>query len=87
MPHDLTSEPGPGAQAPGDETRARSKPILEDIQASPSAHQWIAETVAGNGRYGAWLKGDDSRPLPDARVAPLPWRVAFAAPDVPADQP
>ena len=52
-----------GPRVVNDETRARMKEILEDIQSGQFARQWIAENEAGKGQYEAWLKADYEHPI------------------------
>ena len=52
-----------GPRVVNDETRARMKEILADIQSGQFARQWIAENEAGKGQYEAWLKADYEHPI------------------------
>jgi ketol-acid reductoisomerase len=67
--HEFISETAKyGAVASGprvinDETRARMKEILKDIQTGNFARDWILENQAGKPRYNAMLKSDRNHPI------------------------
>jgi ketol-acid reductoisomerase len=46
-----------------DETRARMKTVLDEIQSGQFAREWIAENEAGKPRYDAWIKADGEQPI------------------------
>ena len=46
-----------------DETRARMKTVLDEIQSGQFAREWIAENDAGKPRYDAWVKADGEQPI------------------------
>ena len=46
-----------------DETRARMKTILDEIQSGQFAREWIAENEAGKPRYDAWVRADGEQPI------------------------
>ena len=46
-----------------DETRARMKTILDEIQSGQFAREWIAENDAGKPRYDAWVQADREQPI------------------------
>jgi len=46
-----------------DETRARMKTILDEIQSGQFAREWIAENEAGKPRYEAWVRADGEHPI------------------------
>jgi ketol-acid reductoisomerase len=46
-----------------DETRARMKTVLDEIQSGQFAREWIAENEAGKPRYDAWVKADGEQPI------------------------
>ena len=47
-----------GPRVINDETRARMKEVLTEIQDGTFARNWIAENEAGKPQYAAWLKAD-----------------------------
>ena len=47
-----------GPRVVNDETKARMKTILDEIQSGAFARNWIAENDAGKPQYEAWLKAD-----------------------------
>ena len=47
-----------GPRVVNEETKARMKTILEEIQDGTFARNWIAENEAGKPQYEAWLKAD-----------------------------
>ena len=47
-----------GPRVINDETRARMKTVLNEIQDGTFARNWIAENEAGKPQYAAWLKAD-----------------------------
>ena len=67
--HDFISETAKyGAVASGprvinDETRARMREILKDIQSGNFARDWILENQAGKPRYNAMLNADRNHPI------------------------
>ncbi|NBB50772.1 ketol-acid reductoisomerase [Rhizobium sp. CRIBSB] len=52
-----------GPRVINDETRARMKEILGEIQSGQFAREWIAENDAGKPRYDAWVKADNEQPI------------------------
>ncbi|RZJ88137.1 MAG: ketol-acid reductoisomerase [Brevundimonas sp.] len=52
-----------GPRVINDETRARMKTILEEIQTGQFAKEWIAENDAGKPQYDAWVKDDSEQPI------------------------
>jgi ketol-acid reductoisomerase len=46
-----------------DETRARMKTILDEIQSGQFAREWIEENENGKPRYDAWVKADGEQPI------------------------
>lgn len=46
-----------------DETRARMRTILNEIQSGQFAREWIAENEAGKPRYDAWVSADGEQPI------------------------
>jgi ketol-acid reductoisomerase len=52
-----------GPRVINDETRARMKAILDEIQSGQFAREWIAENEAGKGRYDALVKADSEHPI------------------------
>ena len=46
-----------------DETRARMKTILNEIQSGQFARDWIDENEAGKARYAAWVQADSEQPI------------------------
>ena len=52
-----------GPRVVNDETRARMKEILGEIQSGQFAREWIAENEAGKPRYDAWVKADNEQPI------------------------
>jgi len=67
--HDFISETAKyGAVASGpriitDETRARMREVLKDIQSGAFARDWILENQAGKPRYTAMLNADRNHPI------------------------
>ncbi len=67
--HDFISETAKyGAVASGprvinEETRARMREVLKDIQSGNFARDWILENQAGKPRYNAMLKADRAHPI------------------------
>jgi ketol-acid reductoisomerase len=67
--HDFISETAKyGAVVSGpriitDETRARMREVLKDIQSGNFARDWILENQAGKPRYNALLKSDYEQPI------------------------
>ena len=63
MHHFISETAKYGAVASGprvvtEETKARMKTILDEIQDGTFARNWIAENEAGKPQYEAWLKAD-----------------------------
>ncbi len=56
---DLTS----GPRVINDETRARMRDVLKDIQSGTFAHNWILENQAGKARYQQMLDADLNHPI------------------------
>jgi ketol-acid reductoisomerase len=52
-----------GPRVINDETRARMKAILGEIQSGQFAREWIAENETGKGRYDALVKADSEHPI------------------------
>ena len=52
-----------GPRVINDETRARMKDVLIDIQSGRFAREWIAENDAGKGKYDALVKADSEHPI------------------------
>ncbi|RZJ36970.1 MAG: ketol-acid reductoisomerase, partial [Brevundimonas sp.] len=52
-----------GPRVINDETRARMKTILEEIQSGQFAREWISENDAGKPQYDAWVKEDSEQPI------------------------
>ena len=52
-----------GPRVINDETRARMKTILEEIQSGQFAREWIAENDAGKPQYDAWVKEDNEQAI------------------------
>jgi len=52
-----------GPRIVNDETRARMREVLRDIQTGAFARQWIEENRAGKPRYAAMLDSDLSQPI------------------------
>ena len=52
-----------GPRVINDETRARMKTILEEIQSGQFAREWIAENDAGKPQYDALVKEDSEQPI------------------------
>lgn len=73
--HDFISETAKyGAVASGprvinEETRARMREVLRDIQSGNFARDWILENQAGKPRYNAMLKADRSHPIEQTGAA------------------
>jgi len=65
-----------GPRVINDETRARMKTILEEIQSGQFAKEWIAENDAGKPQYDAWVK-DDSEQAIEKTGAKLRERMAW----------
>lgn len=67
--HDFISETAKygavvsGPRVVNDETRARMKEILKDIQSGNFARDWILENQAGKPRYNALLNADRNHPI------------------------
>lgn len=80
--HDFISETAKyGAVASGprvinDETRARMREVLKDIQSGAFARDWILENQAGKPRYNAMLNGDRHHPI-ESTGAELRSRMAW----------
>lgn len=56
---DLTS----GPRVINDETRARMREVLTDIQSGKFAHDWVLENQAGKTRYDKMLEADLNHPI------------------------
>jgi ketol-acid reductoisomerase len=68
-----------------DETRARMKTILDEIQSGQFAREWIAENDAGKPRYDAWVQADSEQPIENTGAG-LRGRMAWLhAPQAPAE--
>ena len=52
-----------GPRVINDETRARMKTILDEIQSGQFAREWIKENEAGKPRYDAWVRSDSEQPI------------------------
>ena len=52
-----------GPRVINEETRARMREVLEDIQSGSFARQWIAESAAGKPNYQAMWKADLEQPI------------------------
>ncbi|WP_339871531.1 ketol-acid reductoisomerase [uncultured Brevundimonas sp.] len=52
-----------GPRVINDETRARMREVLGEIQSGQFAREWIAENAAGKGRYDALVKADSDHPI------------------------
>ena len=52
-----------GPRVINNETRARMKEILGEIQSGQFAREWIAENEAGKGTYDALVKADSDHPI------------------------
>ena len=52
-----------GPRVVNDETRARMKDVLTDIQDGTFAHNWILENQAGKTRYNKMLDNDLNHPI------------------------
>jgi ketol-acid reductoisomerase len=52
-----------GPRVINDETRARMKTILDEIQSGQFAREWIAENEAGKPQYDAWVQADGEQPI------------------------
>lgn len=52
-----------GPRVINDETRARMKTILEEIQTGQFAREWIAENEAGKPQYDAWVAEDNAQAI------------------------
>ncbi len=83
--HDFISETAKyGAVASGpriitDETRARMREVLNEIQSGKFARDWIVENEAGKPRYNAMLKADRDHPI-EKTGAELRERMAWLKP-------
>ncbi|MGQ2989477.1 MAG: ketol-acid reductoisomerase [Brevundimonas sp.] len=65
-----------GPRVINNETRARMKDILTEIQDGTFAREWIAENEAGKGAYDALVKADSDQPI-EAVGASLRERMAW----------
>jgi len=65
-----------GPRVINNETRARMKEILTEIQDGTFAREWIAENEAGKGAYDALVKADSDQPI-EAVGASLRERMAW----------
>ena len=52
-----------GPRVINEETRARMREVLKDIQSGSFAREWILENQAGKPRYNALLKADSEHPI------------------------
>lgn len=52
-----------GPRVINDETRARMKTVLDEIQSGQFAREWIAENEAGKPQYAAWVAEDNAQPI------------------------
>lgn len=52
-----------GPRVINDETRARMREVLKDIQSGTFAHNWIVENQAGKTRYDQLLEADLNQPI------------------------
>ncbi len=65
-----------GPRVVNDETRARMKDVLTDIQDGTFAHNWILENQAGKTRYNKMLENDLAHPIEETGKqlrALMPW--------------
>ena len=65
-----------GPRVVNDETRARMKVVLTDIQNGTFAHNWILENQAGKTRYNKMLENDLAHPIEETGKqlrALMPW--------------
>ena len=65
-----------GPRVVNDETRARMKDVLTDIQNGTFAHNWILENQAGKTRYNKMLENDLAHPIEETGKqlrALMPW--------------
>jgi ketol-acid reductoisomerase len=75
-----------GPRIINDETRARMKEVLGDIQSGAFARQWIAESAAGKPNYQAMWKADLEQPVEQVG-ARLRKHMAWLQTETPAAQP
>ena len=65
-----------GPRVINDETRARMKDVLTDIQNGTFARNWVAENEAGKPKYNAMLEADMNQPIEETGKrlrAMMPW--------------
>jgi ketol-acid reductoisomerase len=75
-----------GPRIINDETRARMKEVLDDIQNGAFARQWIAESEAGKPEYQRMWDEDLAQPIEQVG-AELRKHMAWLQPDKPVEQP
>jgi ketol-acid reductoisomerase len=75
-----------GPRVVNDETRARMKEVLEDIQNGNFARQWIAENQAGKPEYQRMWNEDLAQPI-EKVGAELRKHMAWLQSETPAEQP
>jgi ketol-acid reductoisomerase len=75
-----------GPRIINDETRARMKEVLSDIQSGAFARQWIAESEAGKPEYQRMWDEDLAQPVEQVG-AELRKHMAWLRSDTPAEQP
>ncbi|HET7817222.1 MAG TPA: ketol-acid reductoisomerase [Sphingomicrobium sp.] len=75
-----------GPRVINDETRARMREVLDDIQTGAFARQWIAENEAGKPEYGRMWDEDLAQPIEQVG-AELRKHMAWLKDDTPARQP
>jgi ketol-acid reductoisomerase len=75
-----------GPRVINDETRARMKEVLSDIQSGAFARQWIAESEAGKPEYRRMWDEDLAQPVEQVG-AELRKHMAWLRSDTPAEQP
>jgi ketol-acid reductoisomerase len=75
-----------GPRVINDETRARMKEVLGDIQSGAFARQWIAESAAGKPNYAAMWKADLEQPVEQVG-ARLRKHMAWLQNETPSAQP
>lgn len=65
-----------GPRVINDETKARMREVLKDIQSGTFAHNWIVENQAGKTRYDQLLEADLNQPIEKTGAelrARMPW--------------
>jgi ketol-acid reductoisomerase len=75
-----------GPRVINDETRARMREVLADIQSGAFARQWIAESEAGKPEYQRMWDADLAQPVEQVG-AELRTHMAWLRSDVPAEEP